>query len=318
VVTVILLYEALLLRQLQAPWSDVRSGMFTTMAEWSAKRTLRMPQGHDRAWKPNLLVPVESSAALRRSYRFLCAIARPNGSVHVMGGFREEHLDRIEGVEAYQQIFDADGIFARVALVETREFRQTLQTAMEVLHSAFFRPNILFLSIQDAHEDEERLQHIADHATANDMGVVLYRDNPITALGREQVVNVWIRDQSPDWQVGLRLTNLDLMLLLAYQLDRNWHTTRVNLIMVIHSPDERENGETFLAQLIELGRMPRHTQATVLVGSFHSLLPEAPQADLNIFGLQNRVDLAFMERLVEATNASCIFVRDAGFESALA
>ena len=318
VVTVVLLYEALLLRQLRAPWSDVRSGMFTTMAEWAAKRTLSMPQGHDRAWKPSLLVPVESSAALRRSYRFLCAITRPNGSVHVMGGYREGHRERVAGVEAYQQIFSADGIFARVAMVETHQFRQTLQTAMEVLHSAFFRPNILFLAIQDRREDAERLQHIVDHATNNAMGVVLYLDNPTTALGREQVVNVWIRDQSPDWQVGLRLTNLDLTLLLAYQLDRNWHTTRLNLITVVSDPAETANGEAFLAQLIELGRMPRHTLATVLEGDFVALLPRAPQADLNIFGLQDRVDLDSMGRMVEATNASCIFVRDAGFESALA
>lgn len=318
VVTVVLLYEALLLRQLRAPWSDVRSGMFTTLAEWAAKRTLSMPQGHDRAWKPSLLVPVESSAALRRSYRFLCAIARPNGSVHVMGGYREGQRQRIEGVEAYQQIFAADGIFARVALVETHQFRQTLQTAMEVLHSAFFRPNILFLAIQDRREDAERLQHIVDHATENAMGVVLYLDNPTTALGREQVVNVWIRDQSPGWQVGLRLTNLDLTLLLAYQLDRNWHSTRLNLITVVADPAEVANGEAFFAQLIELGRMPRHTRATVLTGDLASALPEAPQADLNIFGLQDRVDLEFMSRMVEATHASCIFVRDAGFESALA
>ena len=280
VVTVVLLYEALLLRQLRAPWSDVRSGMFTTLAEWAAKRTLSMPQGHDRAWKPSLLVPVESSAALRRSYRFLCAIARPNGSVHVMGGYREGQRQRIEGVEAYQQIFAADGIFARVALVETHQFRQTLQTAMEVLHSAFFRPNILFLAIQDRREDAERLQHIVDHATENAMGVVLYLDNPTTALGREQVVNVWIRDQSPGWQVGLRLTNLDLTLLLAYQLDRNWHSTRLNLITVVADPAEVANGEAFFAQLIELGRMPRHTRATVLTGDLASALPEAPQADL--------------------------------------
>lgn len=318
VVTILVLYEALQLRQLNAPWSDVRSGMFATLAEWAAKRTLSMPQGNDRAWKPSLLVPVESTVALRRSYRFLAAIAKPNGSVHIVGGYRQGQRDNMAGLPAYEQIFGGEGIFARVALVETHRFRHTLQTTMEVYRSAFFRPNVLFLAVNGAREDEERLQYIVDHAAENDTGVILYLDNPATALGREQVINVWIREQSPDWQVGLRLSNLDLALLLAYQLDRNWHTTQINLITAVHEPAEVANGERFFRQLIDLGRMPRHTRGVVESGPFDQVLAAAPQADLNIFGLQDTVNLEFMTRMVQATNSTCIFVRDAGFESALA
>ena len=318
VVTILVLYQALQLRQLNAPWSDVRSGMFTTLAEWAAKRTLSMPQGHDRAWKPSLLVPVESNLALRRSYRFLSAIAKPNGSVHIMGGYRQGERELVAGLPAYEEIFGREGIFARVALVETHRFRHTLQTTMEVYRSAFFRPNILLLAVNGARDDEERLQHIVDHAAENEIGVILYFDNPATALGREQVINVWIREQSPDWQVGLRLTNLDLALLLAYQLDRNWHTSQINLITVVQDAGEVAKGVRFFQQLIDLGRMPRHTRGMVEHGDFDSVLAQAPQADLNIFGLQERVNLEFMTRMVQATNSTCIFVRDAGFESALA
>ena len=317
VITILVLYEALQLRQLTAPWSDVRSGMFSAVAEWAAKRTLNMPQGHDRAWKPSLLVPVESATALRRSYRFLTAIARPNGSVHILGGYRAGHREGLNGLPAYEQTFGAEGIFARVALVETHRFRQTLQTAMEVYRSAFFRPNVLFLSVNGAHEDPERLQHIIDHAAENDIGVCLYLDNPLTALGREQVINVWIREQSPEWQVGLRLTNLDLTLLLAYQLARNWKG-RINLLTVVSDPAEQANGEEFFAQLIDLGRLPNTTQYVVAVGTFDDILPDAPQADLNIFGLHHTVNVEFMHKMVRATNSTCIFVRDAGLESALA
>jgi hypothetical protein len=64
--------------------------------------------------------------------------------------------------------------------------------------------------------------------------------------------------------------------------------------------------------------MPRGTRRIVHVGSFDEYLPQAPHADLNIFGLQPQLSLAHMERLVVETNASCIFVRDSGLESALA
>ena len=68
IVTVFLMFEVLQLRQLKAPWSDVRSGMFGTVAEWAAKRALSFPGGHDRAWKPSLLVPVA------RQWRYGAAI----------------------------------------------------------------------------------------------------------------------------------------------------------------------------------------------------------------------------------------------------
>ncbi len=124
-VTIVVLYEALQLRQLQAPWSDVRSGLFGTIAEWAAKRTLSMPQGHDRAWKPSLLVPVDSAPAVRRSYRFLMAITRPNGSIHILGTYGDDDQERSKGLLAYEQIFASEGIFARVALVKSQAVRST-------------------------------------------------------------------------------------------------------------------------------------------------------------------------------------------------
>ncbi|MEZ4862824.1 MAG: amino acid permease [Caldilineaceae bacterium] len=315
-VTIFLLYEALLLRQLSAPWSDVRSGMFVTLAEWAAKRVQTMPSGQDRAWKPRLLLPVASPRAVRRSYRFLTAITRPNGSIHILGSYQAEEREQVAGLLAYEQIFANDGIFALVALVETRQMEHTLQAAMEVLHSTFFRPNTLFLAVSPEDESEE-LPTILAHAALNDLGVILFVDNPLTALGREKIINVWIREQSPNWEVGLRLSNLDLALLLAYQLARNWKG-QINLITVVADEAERVNGETFMARLVDLGRMPRATHTIVTVGTFRDYLPHAPQADLNIFGLQERVDRSFMEHLPTATNSTCIFVRDSGYESALA
>lgn len=316
IVTIFLLYQALLLRQLTAPWSDVRSGMFVTLAEWAAKHVLSMPSGQDRAWKPRLLLPVESTRALRRSYRFLTAIMQPNGSVHILGVYPTDEREAVGGLPAFEQIFANDGIFARVALVETRTYGHTLQATMEVLHSAFFHPNTLFLPVApDSNEAE--LQFIVEQAAVNELGVILYVDNPLTALGREQIINVWIREQSPNWEVGLQLTNLDLALLLAYQLARNWQG-QINLITVVNNEAERLNGQIFLKRLIDLGRMPRSTRAIVTVGTFDEFLPHAPQADLNIFGLQQTVSTEFMQRLTSGTSATCIFVRDSGLESALA
>ncbi len=317
-VAIFVLYEVLLLRQLQSPWSDVRSGMFITVAEWAAKRVMAMPTGQERAWKPSLLAPVTTPEALRRSYRFLTAIARPNGSVHITVIYKPEDRESVSGLKAYEEIFAREGIFSRVALIESQDFTSTLETAIEVTSSAFFRPNILFLTVNNG-ADQQELQSLVDKAIENELGLLLYVDNPQTLLGREKVINVWIREQSPDWQIGLRLSNLDLALLLAYKLARNWRG-HINLITVVKEEAHRADAQHFLDQLMDLGRMPKGTNAIVATGSMHDFIPKAPQGDLNIFGLFGhppQINVQQMTQLTHLTRSTCIFVHDSGHESAL-
>lgn len=52
--------------------------------------------------------------------------------------------------------------------------------------------------------------------------------------------------------------------------------------------------------------------------TFWVLLPDAKSAGMSIFGLQSEPYLDFVNRVVNMLDASCIFVRDLGGESALA
>lgn len=311
----IALYEYLSLRHLSTPWSDVRSGIFISLAEWAAKRVSLLPSGQERAWKPNLLVPVQSTEALRFSFRFLEALSRPNGSLHILGCHKPGEREQLENLKKYQQAFAHDGIFARIALLESIQFRLTLQTAMEVYTSAFFRPTILFLPL-GIESNEEGLQHIMDHALKNELGVIIYADNPKTALGRENSINVWLREQSPDWQIGLNLPNLDLSLLIGFQLVRNW-CGQMNLITVVQQEEDLPFAENYLNTLIDLGRMPKGTKIHIFVEGFEQALALAPEADLNIFGLSDKINFSFIQDMIHKTHSSCVFVHDSGKESAL-
>jgi hypothetical protein len=316
IVVTILLYAYLSRRQLQAPWSDVRSGLFVTLAEWAAKRVILMPSSQERAWKPSLLVPTQSPDAVLGSYRFLRAITYPRGSVHILGLYPPGQKEALKKLMLFVQDFANDGIFARVALVERSNFTQNIRTGLEVLRGAFFSPNILFMPVRPD-TDQTMLQELLDRGKENEVGTLLFAKHTETSLGREQTINVWIRDQGPQWEVGLRLSNLDLALLLAYQVARNWQG-RITLIMIISDAAEQAKAQAFMTDLVTSGRMPRNTHTIVKVGTFGNYLPHAPQADLQIFGLQEQVDLDFVHQMVAATNSSCIFVRDSGNESALA
>jgi hypothetical protein len=246
----------------------------------------------------------------------LKALAYPRGSVHVLGFPEEGNCGRVQDLREVTRAFSRDGIFSQVAISEVDDFNRTLQTGLDVLRSVFFRPNALFLPVDETTE-AAMLQTTLERARANEMGAIFFAQHPAVGLGQEKVINVWIRDQSPKWEIGLRLTNLDLSLLLAYQIRRNWEGT-INLITVVHDSSEKDNGVQFLHRLIDLGRMPRGTQGIVEVGSFEDYLPDSPRADLHILGMQQRVDPAFIQQVVKTREVSCIFVRDSGHESALA
>ncbi|MEJ2747445.1 MAG: amino acid permease [Anaerolineae bacterium] len=316
IVVTLAIYGYLLRRHLATPWEDVRSGLFLAVAQWAAERVSRMPQSPERTWSPDILAPVTMTQELTGSYRFLRSIACPQGSVHALGIYAPGQRQQVADLPLLAEAFQDDGIDGRVSLLEDDHFIDGIRSAMEVLSSVFFRPNILFLSLPTndyKYDLPELLARTADFR----MGVILLARNPVVELGREHLINVWMREQGPEWKLGLRLANLDLAVLLAYQLARNWHG-RINLCMVLPDEATRERADQFLNELISLGRLPASTQVTLFIGDFWEQLPQAPRADLNILGLQARPDLAFIDKVETILQASCIFVRDSGDESALA
>ena len=115
----------------------------------------------------------------------------------------------------------------------------------------------------------------------------------------------------------MRESNLDLALLLAYQLAQNWHG-HITLCMAVPDADTRQKAETFLTKLISLARLPQNTGIYVAVAPFAEALEQVPPADLTIFGLSHQPDMVFVHGLAQKLNSSCVFVRDSGAESILA
>ncbi len=298
---------------------DVRSGLFFTIAEWAANKSAEMPSADYRSWRPSLLAPVQSVDELNGSYRFLRALTKPQGRVTSLGiypvGKKEEGLEELEDLNLLMDGFRQEGISARRILVEDDSFVNGVRSTTQVLRHTFFRPNLLFLHLrQDS--DFDQLQQLADNTAAYRMGIVLLSRHHITDLGREKIINVWISPPT-NWELQAEAEGNDLAILLALQLQRNWHG-RVNLCMAVRDPEDMASAHTLLKELDILARLPRGTQHVVLNHSFETALVEAPRADLTIIGLPHNPDLKFALRVVNIVNGSCIFVRDSGDESALA
>lgn len=316
IIITLAIYAYLLRKNLIAPWDDVRSGLFMSLAEWAGERVSRLPAALERTWSPNVLAPVINAETMNGSYRFLRAMASPQGSVRALGLYHPGQPESVERLDSITQAFINDGVYARTTLLKVPDFESGVVTAIEVLDSVFFRPNILFLPLL-ANEEELDLGKLLKEIAPFKIGVALLARHPVVDLGREQLINVWVREQGPDWKLGLRLSNQDLSVLLAYQLARNWRG-RINLCMAVTDSETATKARAYFNELVELARLPATTQVHVLEVPFLEALSQMPSADINFFGLPNDFKPVFLNQVIELVGASCLFVRDSGDESALA
>lgn len=318
VIFVVIAYGILMRRSLQAPFGDVRSGLFGALAEWAAKKVSDLPSARERTWQPDLIVPVESPYELRGSFRFIYSIARPKGSIKILGlttGGKKDQLDK--RLPVLTSTFRRQGVFATWAVMEASEFGQGVVGGMQALRGSFLRPNTLFLTMPRDSGRQGDLSRVISKARENRLGVLLFAPHPSAGLGLEKSINLWINDRSPGWELHMHLGNLDLCLLTAYLLERNWNA-QLSLVTVVRDPDQETNARDFLRRLAELARIPKSAGLMVRRGEFIENVASAPQADLNIFGLPVDMNFDYLRQLVEDTRASCAFLLSSGDESSLA
>ena len=314
---VLAFYGVLSRRHLEAPFEDVRSGLFVSFAEWAAKRAAMLPTNQERAWKPNLLVPVDDAHTVRGAFSFLQNITYPKGSVKLVGVGTEENGTLLsQPLVELTKAFQDRGVFASWSVIRTERFADGLIFGVQALRGAFFRPNILFLHLGNRKGREDDFRDIILETERMQLGMLLFAPHTKAGFGQRQTINVWIRDRSPDWNIEWDVGNLDLSILIAYKLKRNWNA-KLRLITVVESADAKAEAEAFMVRLMDLARLPE-TDVVVEVGRFGSYVAHAPQGDLNIFGLLPDPDFDFIERMVEETHSSCLFVHDSGLENVMA
>jgi hypothetical protein len=314
---VLAVYWYLSRQNLETPFEDMRSGLFVSFAEWAAKHTWGMKKMQQRAWKPNLMVPVRDITGARGNFEFLRNIASPKGSIKLLGIAPDEENDSMTmELDTLAESFRTKGVFSSWTVINTTEFAKGVNYGNQALRGAFFRPNIVFLNLQQHDDYETELRPVIRECIRLEIGVLLYQSHPTALLGQRNTINVWVSNRQNNWSLGWDIGNLDLSTLIAYKLKRNWKA-RIRLITVIDDDKELDNATEFLKSLINLARLPE-TLTEVYVGSFKEIVIKAPQADLNIFGMDENLSFTFVQDMADKTNSSCLFVKDSGHESILA
>ena len=317
IMIVFVVYWYLSKQNLETPFEDVRSGLFVSFAEWAAKHTWGMKSMQQRAWKPNLMVPVRDVVGAKGNFQFLRNIAKPKGSIKLLGiePF-SENSTLVKELDDLSESFRNKGVFSSWTVINTDEFAKGVNYGNQALKGAFFRPNIIFLNLQDHDDFETEIRPVIRESIRLEIGVLLFSAHVTARLGQRNTINVWVRDRKDNWSLGWDIGNLDLSTLIAYKLKKNWDA-KIRLITVIDDENERENATKFLESLITLARLPQ-TLTEVHVGDFRTIVNNAPSADINIFGMEENLSYDFVKEMTICTNSSCLFVKDSGHESILA
>lgn len=314
-------YTILIRKELTSKKSDVRSGLFTAVAQWATKRSNELSSKREaRAWQPELLVPVESAKEVRGIYRLVYALIHPKGSIKILGMETEAHGKQLrKSLPELVKTFQKAKLSVSYTFVDGKNFGNMVGISMEALDMAFFKPNIIFLTIFKNKALQEKYIPILEASRIHRWGLLLFAPFEQVGLGIEKTINVWF-DQIPlSWEENMDLGNNDLSVLIALIIRKNWNA-RLNLIKTLRPEEElpRDKWQQILNRIIELARIPKQTKI-IIINRSPDMWSKAPLADLNIIEIPQKEDLQ-IERLMEIPQklrASCLFTSDSGNESAL-
>ncbi len=314
IVLVLVFYFYLTRRQLTSDVSDVRSGLFVALSEWSAKRVFKLPIADDRAWKPNLVVPVRDVSQLRGTFRLIRSITYPKGSVKILGFSEAEPNQQQAGrIERITKAFWDEEIFASWATIRDPDLGRSFITAMATLRTAFFKPNVTLLTYREEFLDD--LRAIVPNASANGLGVLMLAEHERAGLGRRQTINVWFsNDEIGAGDLDTEIGGMDLAVLIALKLKSNWDGT-IRLLASVDGDQDKDAANRYLDAVAERARLGS-VETYVLTGDEATVRDRAPQADVSIFGFD--ADFDGVPTLVRQTRSTCLFCIDAGTENALA
>ncbi len=300
--------------------TDVRSGIFAAIAQWSAMKVIQLDLTNVRAWKPTFLVPIEDGSQLLGEFRILLDLSQPEGFLQLLGiSTNSDERDLSLQLQELASSFRHHKLLTTISVMRVEQESEGIIAALQALQSAFFRPNILFLRFPHQSGDWEQLLPVFQEAKQLKIGVMLLGLHPSAGLGRMEVINLWIRPQLDNLPIMERLEkgSTDLAILMALRLTKAWKG-KLNIISVIDKEEDRKATEDYINSLKDLCRIPGTAKSLILVGKFPNCIKQTPQGDIDFIGLQSIPDFQFVHQMIDMTGSSCLFMSDSGSESALA
>jgi amino acid transporter len=304
--TIILLYIWLTRKGLRSDWGDIRGGLFLVLAERASRIAARFPR-HQVSWKPDLLLPVDNPDVWSGPLLFIRDITNPSGSIFAFTVSPDNRKENQTSLNELLEPLKSQNLFVNSTVIEDENFIHGAKSVVQTLRGSTFRPNVLFLTLDENKEKDEAITQLVAEAMKEDLGIMILHQHSRVAFGMQQTINLWLRERSPNWHLAV---------LIALYLQLNWEG-KLNLVATADTEADIPRMYEFLERLSDMARLPSRTEFHVIAARFHDAIAAAPRADVNIFGLGEQLSFSFMRGATDWTSTSCLFVRDSGMESAL-
>jgi solute carrier family 12 sodium/potassium/chloride transporter 2 len=319
VVAIAAAFVVLMRRGLDSPFSDVRGDVYAAIARWATGRAVDARTSAERGWRPRVLAPIEDVVSLQAATSFLRDVTFPKGSVKLVG-IRSAGDDAVDLTTALAQAggdLRRDDVATSWSVVDEASFERGFLSSMRATGEGIGRTNIVFLEFPTGARTQRHAEAVLAEAADAHLGVLMLASDHPGRLGGRGVINLWIREQGPDWAVSTDLQHSHLAILLAYKLRRNWGGD-INLVTAVRDDGQVHHADGYLHNLAELARLPGPPGVHVINRGFVDALEVAPVADASIFALSPYVDFDRLRTIIDRTETPCAFVRDSGTESAFA
>ncbi len=315
IAAIIVVFVVLLRRRMDSPFSDVRGNIFAAIARWATDRAIAARTSAERGWRPHVLAPIDDIATLQAASSFLRDVTYPKGSVKIVG-IRHQADDELASALAMStEVLRADDVATSWSVIDQDSFEGGFLASMRASGGRSATPNIVYLDFPRTPSARRHAHAVLEQAAEARLGVLMLASHHAGRLGGRGVINLWIREQGPDWAVSTNLAHSHLAILLAYKLRRNWGGD-INLVTAVRDAQQLHDADAYLHSLAELARLPGPPGVHVVNQGFVDALPTAPTADASIFALGPDVDFDGLGAIIDGSRTPCAFVRDSGTENA--
>ena len=312
-------YFYLVRLNLKSEAGDSRSGLFTALAEWATKKSSNLsPLKEVRSWRPDLLIPMTMPKDIRSSYKLIHSIVYPKGSIKILSLIHENPEEQ-KNIELFlinaSKKFKESHISASYAFVDNEEFNTTINISMQSLYAAFFKPNVVFVSIDSENVKAEYYDKLLTDAKKNNFGMIIYIPFSTASLAIEKSINLWMTNVPADWKETFNVGNNDLATLLSLLICKNWKGSIDAYI--VNNDDELTFSEKEMEDFQTMIRFPKNTNLSIKTGDLVSNSKKYRNADLNIFSVQPGMLTSEMINIVYESRISAIFCLDSQLENVL-
>tara|TARA_R110000868_G_scaffold97101_5_gene267127 strand:+ start:14674 stop:16851 length:2178 start_codon:yes stop_codon:yes gene_type:complete len=316
---IVLFYLYLVRRNIKSAAGDSRSGLFTAIAEWATKKTNSLRQEREvRSWRPNLLIPVILPKELRSSFKLIHSIIYPKGSVKILALRNENERDQ-KNMENFLKNavrkFKESELSVSYTIIDNSDFNTTVDVSMQSLNAAFFRPNIIFASIDSATSNLAYYDQLILDTKKNHFGMIIYIPFSTASLAIEKSINLWMTNIPVDWKKTFSVKNNNLSTLTSLLICRNWKGT-IDVHILNNNPKlVFTDGD--IEDLNTMVRFPKNTSIKVKSGNLLENVIKEKSADVNIFTIEEGMKINDMVNIVNQSRISAVFCADSEFENVL-